>query len=169
MRSWLRGVLSPEAGPFWQFVKYGVVGVASTIVQLAVFLVLASSCLKCLTPDDWAVRFLGLGAAVFDGSEPWFHSRWFLAAAATAIGFTVANVFCWLMNRAIVFRPGKFAWYAEFAMFYGVAAFATAVALLVQSVLIRYFGLMTSAATLIEVLVSFLVNFFIRKFYIFGG
>ena len=38
------------------------------------------------------------------------------------------------MNRAIVFRPGKFAWYAEFAMFYGVAAFATAVALLVQSV-----------------------------------
>ena len=169
MRSWLRGVLSPEAGPFWQFVKYGAVGVAATLVQLGVFLALASTCLKCLTPDDWAVRFLGVGAAAFDGSEPWFASRWFLAAVATAIGFTVANVFCWLLNRAIVFRPGRFPWHVEFAMFYGAAAFATAVALVVQSVLIKYFGLMTSAATLLEVVVSFLVNFFIRKFYIFGG
>ena len=169
MQAWLRGVLSPEAGPFWQFVKYGVVGVASTIVQLGAFLALAATCLKCLTPDDWAVRFLGLQAVSFDGSEPWFASRWFLAAAATAVGFTVANVFCWLLNRAIVFRPGRFSWYVEFAMFYGVAAFATGVALVVQSVLIKYFGLMTSAATLIEVAVSFVVNFFIRKFYIFGG
>ena len=169
MRSWLRGVLSPEAGPFWQFVKYGAVGVASTAVQLVVFLALAATCLKCLTPDDWAVRFLGLQSACFDGSEPWFSSRWFLAAVATAVGFTVANVFCWLLNRAIVFRAGRFSWYVEFAMFYCLAAFATAVALAVQSVLIRYFGLMTSAATLIEVLVSFAVNFFIRKFYIFGG
>jgi len=169
MRKWIRGVLSPDAGPFWQFVKYGAVGVASTLVQLAVFLALASTCLGCLTPDDWAVRYLGLRAEVFDGGEPWFASRWFLAAAATAVGFTVANVFCWLLNRAIVFRPGRFKWYAEFAVFYGVAAAATAIALVVQSVLIRYFGLMTSAATLIEVLVSFLLNFFIRKFYIFGG
>ena len=169
MRSWVRGVLSPDAGPFWQFVKYGAVGVASTLVQLGVFLVLAATCLRCLTPDDWAVRFLGMPAATFDGSEPWFVSRWFLAAVATAVGFTVANVFCWLLNRAIVFRPGRFAWYAEFAMFYGAAAFATVVALAVQSVLIKYFGLMTSAATLIEVAVSFMVNFFIRKFYIFGG
>ena len=169
IRGTARHLLSHDAGPFWQFVKYGAVGVAATCVQMAVFYALAATCLKCLTPDDWAVRFLGLPAACFGGGEPWYAARWFLAAVATAVGFTVANVFCWLMNRAIVFRPGKFAWYAEFAMFYGVAAFATAVALLVQSVLIRYVGLMTSAATLIEVLVSFLVNFFIRKFYIFGG
>ena len=169
MRSWLRGVLSPEAGPFWQFVKYGAVGVAATLVQLCVCLARASTCLRCLTPDDWAVRFLGVASAVFDGSEPWFASRWFLAAAATAIGFTVANVFCWLLNRAIVFRPGRFSWYAEFAMFYGAAAFATVVALVVQSVLIKCFGLMPSAATLLEVVVSFMVNFFFRKFYIFGG
>ena len=165
----VRRVLSRESGPFWQFVKYGVIGVASTLVQLAVFYLLAATCLKCLTADDWAVRFLGLPAVCFGGGEPWYAARWFLAALATAVGFTVANVFCWLLNRSFVFRPGKFAWYAEFAMFFGAAAGATVVALVVQSLLIRFCGMMTSAAAVVEVVVSFLVNFFVRKFFIFKG
>ncbi len=162
-------LLSHDSGPFWQFVKYGVIGVLATCVQLAGFYALAATCLKCLTPDDWAVRFLGFGSFSFTGEEPWYAARWFLAAAATAVGFTIANVFCWLMNRRFVFRPGKFRWYVEFGMFYGAAAVATAIALTVQSVLIRSFGMMTSAAAIIEVLVSFLVNFFARKFFIFKG
>ena len=170
--SWrlLRRILSrDEAGPFWQFVKYGTVGVLSTGVQLAVFYLLAATCLKCLTADDWAVRFLGLPSACFDGDGPWYAARWFVAAIATAVGFTVANIFCWLMNRTFVFRPGKFTWHVEFAMFFGAAAEATVVALAVQSLLIRFCGMMTSAAAFIEVAVSFLVNFFARKFFIFRG
>jgi len=169
IRETARRLLSHDAGPFWQFAKYGAVGVASTCVQMAVFYALAATCLKCLTPDDWAVATLGLPSVTFDGTEPWYAARWFLAALATAVGFTAANVFCWLMNRAFVFRPGRFAWYAEFAMFYGAAAGATVVALAVQSLLIRYCGMMTSAAAIIEVVVSFMVNFVVRKFYIFGG
>ena len=107
--------------------------------------------------------------AEFTGAEPWYASRWFLAGVATAVGFVFANVFCWLMNRAFVFRPGKFRWYIEFGMFFGVAAIATAFALVVQSALIRFMGVMTSAAVVIEVVVSFLLNFFARKFFIFRG
>jgi hypothetical protein len=54
-------------------------------------------------------------------------------------------------------------------MFFGVAAIATAFALVVQSALIRFMGVMTSAAVVIEVVVSFLLNFFARKFFIFRG
>jgi hypothetical protein len=54
-------------------------------------------------------------------------------------------------------------------MFFGAATFATVVALAVQSALIKYFGMMTSAAVVIEVIVSFFVNFFVRKFFIFKG
>jgi len=165
----VRRFLSHDCGPFAQFVKYGVVGVMATCVQVAVFYVLAATCLKCLKPDDWAVVWLGFPSASFDGSEIWYASRWFLAAAATAAGFVLANVFCWLMNRAFVFRPGKFYWYIEFGMFFGAAAGATAIALLVQSVLISVFGMMTSLAVVIEIAVSFLVNFFARKFFIFKG
>lgn len=160
----VRRFLSHDSGPFAQFVKYGVIGVLSTCVQMIGFYLLAATCLKCLGADDWAVRFLGLPSVeVSDGV------RAFRAAVATAGGFTVANIFCWIMNRLFVFKPGKFRWYVEFLMFFGVAALATVVALGVQSLLIKYFGMMTTAAVIVEVVASFLMNFFVRKFVIFKG
>ena len=160
----VRCFLSHDSGPIAQFVKYCVIGVLSTCVQMAGFYLLAATCLKCLCADDWAVRFLGLpSVGVADGV------RAFRAAVATAGGFTVANVFCWIMNRLFVFRPGRFRWHVEFLMFFGVASLATVVALGVQSLLIRYFGMMTTAAVIVEIAVSFLMNFFVRKFIIFKG
>ena len=160
----VRRFLSRDSGPLAQFVKYGAIGVLATCVQMAGFYLLAATCLKCLGADDWAVRFAGLPAVeVSDGM------RAFRAAVATACGFSVANVFCWMMNRFFVFTPGRFRWYVEFALFFGVAALATVVALGVQSLLIRHFGMMTTAAVAVEVAVSFLMNFFIRKFVIFKG
>lgn len=169
MFEFLKQVLSRECGPLWQFVKYGVIGALSTLVQLVVFYALAATCLKCLTAEDWAVKYLSLPSVAFTGAEPWSGSRWFLAALATVIGFTVANVFCWLMNRWCVFRPGRFRWYAEFGLFYAAAALAMGLALVVQSLLIRQCGMMTTRAALIEVAVSFLINFAVRKFVIFKG
>jgi putative flippase GtrA len=169
VKDFLRRFLSHDCDPFAQFVKYGAIGAASTVVQFAVFYFLASTCLKCLTPDDKAVELLGLPSVVFSGDEPWHAARWFLADVATAVGFSVANVFCWLMNRAFVFRPGKFRWYVEFGMFFGVAATATAIAIGVQTVLIRYAGTTTSAAAVVQALVAFMMNFFARKFFIFRG
>lgn len=165
----VRRLLSHDCGPFAQFVKYGAIGVMATCVQMSVFYVLASTCLRCLTSDDLAVKLLGLPSVAFDGTEAWWVSRWFLAAVATATSFTFANVFCWIMNRLFVFRPGKFPWHVEFALFYGAAAGATVIALCVQSGLIRFFGVTTSFAAVIEVVISFLVNFFTRRFFIFKG
>ena len=165
----VKKILSHDSGPFWQFVKYGAIGVMATLVQAGVFYLLASTCLRCLTDDDVAVKLLGLPAASFTGEEAWYLSRGMLAAYATAVGFFVANVFCWLMNRWFVFRPGKFRWFVEFAMFFGASALATVIALGAMKVLIDSFGMMTTLAVVVEVVVSFLVNFFIRKFYIFRG
>ena len=164
-----RNILSNEAGPFAQFVKYGIVGVMATCVQTGIFYILAATCLKCLTADDWAVRLLGLPSVAFTGEEAWYASRGTLAAAATAVGFVVANIFCWIMNRLFVFRPGKFRWYVELGMFFGASTLATVIALGVMKLLIDQFGLMTTLAVVVEVIVSFLVNFFIRKFVIFKG
>lgn len=162
-------ILSHEAGPFWQFVKYGVIGVLSTGVQTALFYLLSATCLKCLTADDWAVRLLGLPAAAFTGAEAWYASRGTLAAAATAVGFVFANLFCWGMNRTFVFVPGKFSWKVELGMFFGASTFATVVALAAMKVLIDRCGMMTTLAVAVEVAVSFFVNFFARKFFIFKG
>ena len=165
----LKKILSHDSGPFWQFVKYGAIGVMATLVQTGAFYALASTCFPCLTSDDVAVRYLGLPAAVFSGDEAWYVSRGMLASYATAVGFFLANVFCWLMNRRFVFRPGKFRWYVEFGMFFGTSTVATVIALGTMKVLIDSFGMMTTFAVVVEVVVSFLVNFFVRKFFIFKG
>ena len=165
MIGYVKKILSHDSGPFWQFVKYGAIGVMATLVQTGVFYLFATTCLKCLGADDVAVKHLGFAAA--DGLTD--GVRAFRFSAATSIGFVIANVFCWLMNRWFVFRPGKFKWYVEFGMFFATSAIATVIALGVSSALIGWFGLMTTFAVFIEVVVSFLVNFFVRKFFIFKG
>ena len=160
----IRKFLSRDSGAFAQFVKYGSVGVMATAVQFLFFYLLAATCLKCLTADDWAVKFLGFPVAgVSDGT------RAVRFAVNTVVGFTVANVFCWLMNRWFVFRPGKFRWYVEMGMFFGASTLATVIALGIMKVLIDQLGMMVTLAVVVEVVVSFLVNFFIRKFVIFKG
>ena len=54
-------------------------------------------------------------------------------------------------------------------MFFGTSTVATVIALGVMKVLIDSFGLMTTFAVVVEVVVSFFVNFFVRKFFIFKG
>lgn len=159
-----RRFLSHDSGPFAQFVKYGAIGVASTLMQMLVFYLLAATCCRCLGPDDWAVKWLGLPSVDVPHAV-----RGFRFAVDTVLGFSVANVFCWLMNRLFVFRPGKFAWYREFALFFCAAAGAMALATGLSWVLINWVGLQTSAAVAIEVIVSFVVNFVARKFFIFKG
>lgn len=162
MKTPLRKILSHESGAFWQFVKYGVVGVMSTAVQMVVFYILAATAVKCLKADDWAVKFLSLPSV--DISDA-LRSIYF--AVDMAIGFVAANIFCWLLNRAFVFRPGRFLWYLEFAMFFGAAATAWAIATGLSALLIHFFGIMTTQATIIEIAVSFLINYFSRRFFIF--
>lgn len=164
MSNLIKKILSHESGPFWQFVKYGCIGVMATCVQAAVFYLLAATLLPCLKADDWAVRVLSLPSAEVTDAVRGVRFVW-----ATAVGFVFANVFCWLMNRWFVFKPGRFRWYVEFGMFFGTATIATAIALGVMKVLIDGFGMMTTLAVVVEVVVSFLVNFFVRKFVIFKG
>ena len=154
MSNLIKKILSHESGPFWQFVKYGCIGVMATCVQAAVFYLLAATLLPCLKADDWAVRVLSLPSAEVTDAVRGVRFVW-----ATAVGFVFANVFCWLMNRWFVFKPGKYKWHIELAMFFGVSTAATLMALGVMKVLIDQFAIMTTVAVVVEVVVSFFVNF----------
>lgn len=164
MSEFLKRVLSRDSGAFWQVVKYGAIGVFATALHTFVFYVCAATVLPCLKADDFAVRFLGLPAAdVADAVRAWRFT------AATAVGFVAANLPCWLLNRAFVFKAGRFPWYVEFAMFIAVSGIAVVLATATSAFLIHRFGMMTSLAVAVEVVVSFLFNYFIRKFVIFRG
>jgi len=152
-----------------QLVRYGIVGVMTTIVQTAVFYLCGSTVFRCLTADDWAVRLLHLPYADFSGNEIWSESRWFLAALAVSVGFIVADIFCWIMNRLFVFNTGKYKWYVEFGLFFVTDLAAAVVAVAVQSVLIDWLLISTTVAMIFEIVVSFAVNYMIRKKVIFNG
>jgi putative flippase GtrA len=164
MSNSIKKILSNDSGPFWQFVKYGVIGVLSTLVQTGVFYVLASTFLQCLKADDIAVRLLNLPSVEIADTL-----RAFRFSVATGVGFVIANIFCWLMNRWFVFKPGKFRWYTELLMFFSSSTMAMVLALVLSASLIKYCSLMTSMAVAVEVIVAFIVNFTIRKFFIFKG
>lgn len=157
-------VASERLSWFPQFVKYGAVGVVSTYVQAVVFYLLGATCLMCLGQGDWAVEHLSLPCADISDSV-----RAYRFALATAVGFVVANLVCWVLNRMFVFKPGKFRWYIELALFFGVSLSATLIALAISSVMIHMLGLMTTIALVVEIVVSFMMNYFIRKFFIFKG
>jgi putative flippase GtrA len=118
----------------------------------------------CLGRGDWAVEHLSLPCADISDSV-----RAYRFALATAVGFVVANLVCWVLNRMFVFKPGKFRWYIELALFFGVSLSATLIALAISSVMIHMLGLMTTIALVVEIVVSFMMNYFIRKFFIFKG
>ena len=157
-------VMSEKIPAMAQFMKYGSIGVMATYVQTVAFYLLATTTLPCLGPDDPAVRLFGFEAvSLTDGV------RAFRFDVATAVGFVFANSFCWPMNRLFVFKPGKYRWYVELGLFFSASTLATVIALALSSALIHFGGLATSFAVVIEIVVSFLVNFFVRKFVIFKG
>ncbi len=157
-------VLSHDCGAFWQVVKYGIIGVLSTAVQTAAFYILASTLFKCLKSDDWAVKLFKLTPC--DVSDA-LRARRF--AIATAMGFVVANLFCWQMNRLFVFEPGLYSWHVELGMFFASSAASVAIALALSCALIKYMSMMTTFAVAIEIIASFAINFAVRKFFIFKG
>jgi putative flippase GtrA len=167
----LKNILSHDASPIIQFIKYGIVGVMSTLIQILVFYVVACTILKCLTQDDAFFKFLDMLGVTYsnltvDDSD---SVRAFRAAIATGVGFFFANIFCWIMNRLFVFKPGRHFWLVELVLFFGVSLIALGVGIAVQTVLIKYAGWTTSSAFIIEIVSSFVINYVVRKFFIFKG
>lgn len=147
-----------------QLIKYGAIGVLATIVQLVFFYTFATLLFPCLTSHDWSVKALGFPASDVSDAIRGVHF-----AVCTSMGFVISNFFCWVMNRLFVFKPGKFKWYIELGMFYAASTTAAVLAIGLSWLCINYFGLMTTLAVFIEIVVSFMVNYFVRKFFIFKG
>ena len=148
-----------------QFVKYAIVGVVATIINLVVAELCAAYVWPCLTGGDLFVKHLG-----FLGFEPSGVPEAVRAARAVycnLVGFVVANFVCWLLNRKFVFTPGRHHWAVEFLLFFSGSAFAIACGSGVIYALILFFGFETTWSFVINVVVSVLVNYVVRKFLVF--
>ena len=138
------------ANLFWQIFKYGVIGILATAINLAVAELFAA--------------FLGFASSSVSDAE-----RATRAVHCNFVGFFVANLVCWLLNRRYVFTPGRHHWIVEYALFLASSGFAILCGSAAIWTLVRFYGMQTTYSFVTNVLVSVIVNFVFRKFFIFKG
>jgi len=160
----IRKHLGHDTHPLVQFIKYGVVGGMATTLHVVTFFLLSWLVLPSFKQDDIAVRLLGLTVpAISESTRVWN------AGVCNVTGFTVSNVFCYILNRLFVFKPGRHHWTLEFLLFFSVSAISMALGTTVQSLLIKYQGAQTSLAFGINIVCALFINYAMRKFVIFKG
>lgn len=148
----------------WQIFKYGVIGVLATVINFAVAEVCAAHVWPCLGADDVFVRL-----GVFASADVSDAARALLAVYCNLVGFFVANLVCWLLNRKYVFTPGRHGWLVEYALFLAGSGFAILCGSAAIWSLVRFQGMQTTYSFVVNVMVSVAVNFVVRKFFVFKG
>ncbi len=141
---------SKEAHPFVQFAKYGFCGGLATVIGLGTFYLLALT----VFPN-------ALDRSVSD------EVRRNYAVYANLCAWPLSNVFAYLSNAVWVFTGGRHHRAKEFLYFSLVSFISFGAGLLAGPQLIKWFGISTHLAQASLVVTSVLVNYVLRKFFIF--
>ena len=148
----------------WQIFKYGVIGVLATVINIAVAELCAAYVWPCLGADDVFVKYLDFASSSVGDAE-----RAVLAVYCNLVGFFIANLVCWLLNRKFVFVPGRHHWFVEYVLFLAGSGFAILCGSVIIWSLVRFYGMQTTYSFGINVLASVMINFLARKFFVFKG
>jgi putative flippase GtrA len=148
--------------PLIQFIKYGISGGLSTMVHICLFYLLATKFLPALNEHDVIADLLNL--SVPDVSHA-IRAR--NSMIDNTIAFLFSNLTAYIINITWVFSPGRHHPVLEFLFFFAVSGIAILIGSTVMGLLIHTYGVTTTSAFLANVLVSLLINFFIRKHVIF--
>lgn len=147
-----------------QFVKYAISGGAATGVHVTLFYVAAYAVLPALNQSDVVCRYLHLEITPV--------SDVIRARNATINNVAVSifsNLTAYLINIAWVFESGRHARWLEVGYFYMVGGISMVVGTALMGYLIHTIGLTTTAAFVINSTVALVINFVLRKFFIFKG
>lgn len=138
-----------EAPFLIQFGKYGVCGVISVVVLLAV-----TWCGRQLYPE--------LFALTLDPAKRSFHN-----SVLQFIAFVPSNFTAYYLNRWLVFIPGRHSTKVELTLFTIISLISFSLGLVVPVWLVNAYNIPNGAADLSFVISSALVNFVCRKFFVF--
>lgn len=147
-----------------QFVKYAISGGAATTVHIIVFYLLAWLVVPALKDTDIVVRVLHLSVAEI--SDP-VRAR--NAGINNWLAFIFSNFVAYILNITWVFESGRHHRALEILMFYAVSAISIAAGTAVMWLLIQFIGSSTTMAFAADIVAAALVNFAVRKYYIFKG
>jgi putative flippase GtrA len=147
-----------------QFIKYGISGCVATAIHITIFHLAAWKMFYALQAEDWFVKVFNLPTQELDDVARARNSMLSNGAA-----FLVSNLAAYLINIYWVFVPGRYPWPVEVALFYLVSGVAILIGTWLMSLLIRRFGMLTTYAFGANLLAALMINYAMRKFFIFNG
>jgi putative flippase GtrA len=148
--------------PLIQFIKYGISGGLATLVHICLFYWMATQILPALNAHDLIASLLNL--MVPEVSQG-IRAR--NSVIDNTVAFLFSNLTAYIINITWVFSPGRHHPMLEFLFFFGVSGIAILIGSTLMGFLIHTYGTTTTTAFLANILVSLMINFFIRKHVIF--
>jgi hypothetical protein len=162
--NYLEPFLGNEAGPLLQFIKYAISGCVAVSTHILVFHVVAWKLFFALQADDWFVRLFDLSIQELDDSTRSRNSM-----KGNGVAFVISNLVAYLINIYWVFVPGRYYWIVEIGLFYIVSGVAIVIGTALMGFLIRRFGMLTTHAFGANIFSALMINYAMRKFFIFNG
>ena len=147
-----------------QFIKYALAGGLATITHIIIFHCIAWKLFPALQEKDQAVLFFKLTIRKVNDSIRARNSM-----IGNFLSFLVANMVAYITNILWVFEGGKYNVYIEILLFYAVSGISVFLGTMLMGILIKRFGLLTTYAFSANIVTAVLINYAVRKFFIFNG
>jgi putative flippase GtrA len=153
-----------ESANVIQFIKYGISGCIAVAAHILVFHLVAWKIFFALQSNDWFVRLFNLPIRELDDGTRSQNSM-----LSNVFAFMISNLVAYIINVYWVFVPGRYHWMVEIVLFYLVSGASLVIGTAIMGFLIRRFGMLTTYAFGSNIFTALLINYAMRKFFIFKG
>lgn len=153
-----------ESANVIQFIKYGISGCIAVAAHILVFHLVAWKIFYALQSNDWFVRLFNLPIRELDDGTRSQNSM-----VSNVFAFMISNLVAYIINVYWVFVPGRYHWIVEIVLFYLVSGASLVIGTAIMGFLIRRFGMLTTYAFGSNIFTALLINYAMRKFFIFKG
>ncbi len=150
--------------PLIQFIKYALSGGVAMAVHILVFHITAWKVFPAFQESDFFVKLFKL--SIPDQTDS-VRSR--NSMIDNFIAFIFSNLVAYIINILWVFTPGKHHWVIEISLFYLVTGVSMALGTALMGFLIKRFGLQTTIAFASNIVTAVMINYVMRKYFIFSG
>lgn len=149
---------------FIQFIKYALAGGLATLCHILFFHLTAWKIFPALQPQDHFVRLLNLPIREINDYQRARNSM-----LSNFSAFMLSNMVAYITNILWVFQAGRHHFIIEIALFYAVSGISMAIGTSLMGILIKRFGLLTTYAFGANIFSAVMINYAVRKFFIFAG
>jgi len=147
-----------------QFIKYALAGGVATLTHILIFHLIAWKLFPALQEKDHFVRFLHIRLDLIDETLRARNSM-----ISNVLAFIAANMVAYMLNILWVFEPGRHPFIIEIALFYAVSGISVLIGTALMGFLIKRFSLLTTYAFAANIFSAVMINYAVRKFFIFQG